>query len=282
MMNNGTYFLWLDFETGGLNGRLNNGHLGMEYYPIFEVALIVTNSQLDQVGEPLRLVINQTEDRIAQSSEWAIETHTKSGLLDEVRSSKLSLKDAEHAIISHLKTLDISAYDRKKKTGAILAGSSIMFDRTYMMCQMPELSDYLHYRQLDVSAFNLAVRAFKPEIEQRIQKEYKHEALADIQETIDEFKVYRESLFGNPDYPNYRWKYDHVENAEFIEIRYWFLSARELSPGLISLILTKGGFETQHRSTIVETEDFKVKALEWAVSLLDHYDSVSTGEQIED
>ncbi|EJB8454901.1 hypothetical protein MW332_004749 [Vibrio parahaemolyticus] len=70
-----------------------------------------------------------------------------------------------------------------------------MFDRTYMMSQMPELSDYLHYRQLDVSAFNLAVRAFKPEIEQFVQKQYKHEALSDIQETINEFKVYRSALF---------------------------------------------------------------------------------------
>lgn len=278
MKTNNIYFAWLDFETGGLNGRLDNGHLGMDYYPIFEVALIVTDSQLNQVGESLRLVINQNEERIAESSEWAVDTHTKSGLLDEVRSSKLSLKDAEHAIISHLQTLGIDSYDRKKKSGAILAGSSIMFDRTFMMCQMPELSDYLHYRQLDVSAFNLAVRAFRPEIEDKVQKQYKHEALADIQETIDEFKVYRDSLFGNSKYQNFRWKFDSVENAEFIEIRDWFLSAREISPGLITLILTKGGFEQQHRSTIVKTEDFKVKALEWAVSLLDHYQSESAGK----
>ncbi|WP_082243408.1 oligoribonuclease [Vibrio parahaemolyticus] len=190
-----TYFAWLDYETGGLNGRLDNGHLGMDYYPIFEVAMIVTDSQLNQVGEPLRLVVHQFEDSISQCSQWAIDTHTKSGLLDEVRTSTLSLRDAEVAIISHLKNLGIPPYDRKKKSGAILAGSSIMFDRTFMMCQMPELSDYLHYRQLDVSAFNLAVRAFKPEIEQFVQKQYKHEALSDIQETIDEFKVYRSALF---------------------------------------------------------------------------------------
>ncbi len=198
-MSKGISFLWLDYETGGLNGRLENGELGMEYYPIFEVAAIVTDSKLNQIGEPLRLVIHQSEESIAKSHQWALNTHTESGLLDEVRSSKLSLKDAEHAIISHLQTLDIPPYNRKEQIGAILAGSSIMFDRTYMMCQMPELNDYLHYRQLDVSAFNIAARVFRPELAGQIKKEYKHEALADIQETIDEFKVYRDALFGDPD-----------------------------------------------------------------------------------
>lgn len=195
---NNIFFAWLDYETGGLNGRLPNGQLGMDYYPILEVALIVTDGQLHQVGEPLRLVINHSEERIAQCSEWAIETHTKSGLLDEVRASKISLQDAEHAIISHLMTLGIKAYDKQSKTGAILAGSSIQFDRSFMMCQMPELNDYLHYRQLDVSTFNIAVRQFAPHIEEMVKKEYKHEALADIQETINEFKVYQQALFDNP------------------------------------------------------------------------------------
>ncbi|HDI3318778.1 TPA: oligoribonuclease [Vibrio cholerae] len=196
---NNIFFAWLDYETGGLNGRLPNGQLGMDYYPILEVALIVTDGQLHQVGEPLRLVIHHSEERIAQCSEWAIETHTKSGLLDEVRASKISLQDAEHAIISHLMTLGIKAYDKQSKTGAILAGSSIQFDRSFMMCQMPELNDYLHYRQLDVSTFNIAVRQFAPHIEEMVKKEYKHEALADIQETIFEFKQYVYHLFKSSD-----------------------------------------------------------------------------------
>ncbi|AYV20467.1 oligoribonuclease [Vibrio mediterranei] len=187
--------LFLDYETGGLNGRLENGQLGMNYYPIFEVALIVTDSQLNVVGEPLRLVIHQDDEMISRTSEWALNTHTKSGLLDEVRASSLTLQDAEKTVIAHLKTLGIEKYDRKAKTGAILAGSSVTFDRTYMMCQMPELTEYLHYRQLDVSALNLAVRMFKPEVESFVSKQYLHKALDDIQETIDELKVYKEHLF---------------------------------------------------------------------------------------
>lgn len=189
------HLLFLDYETGGLNGRLDNGKLGMDYYPIFEVALIVTDTQLNAIGEPLRLVVHQDEQAIELSSEWALDTHQKSGLLDEVRDSTLTLVQAEQVVIEHLKSLGIEKYDRKAKIGAILAGSSVTFDRTYMICQMPELAEYLHYRQLDVSAFNLAVRMFKPEIESFVTKKYLHKALDDIQETIDELKVYKEHLF---------------------------------------------------------------------------------------
>ncbi|MFV0576081.1 MAG: oligoribonuclease [Vibrio sp.] len=198
-MNNQLYLAWLDLETGGLNGRLDNGKLGMEHYPIFEVAMIVTDAELNQVGLPLHIVIHQTEERIAECSEWAIETHTKSGLLAQVRESTITLEQAESMIMERLKSLGIEKYDRKAKTGAILAGNSIMFDRSYIMCQMPTLNDYLHYRQLDVSAFNLAVRMLQPEIEERVVKEYKHEALADIRESIAEYAVYIDALFGIKD-----------------------------------------------------------------------------------
>lgn len=191
------YFLFGDLETGGLNGRLENGALGMEYYPIFELAFIVTNSDLEQVGEPLRMVINHTDEDIAKSHEWALKTHTESGLIEDVKFSAFSLKQAEIQVIDHLKSLGINAYDRKEKTGAVFAGNSIMFDRSYMMCQMPELHEYLHYRQLDISALAMAARAFKPELEKEItsKKEYKHEALADIRESIAELKMYRSALF---------------------------------------------------------------------------------------
>jgi oligoribonuclease (3'-5' exoribonuclease) len=191
------YFLHGDLETGGLNGRIENGKLGMEYYPIFELAFIVTDLNLEQVGEPLRLVIHHSEDDIAKSHEWAIKKHTESGLLDDVRFSALTLEQAEIRVIDHLKSLGIEAYDRKEKTGAAFSGNSIMFDRSYIMCQMPNLHDYLHYRQLDISALALAASAFKPELEKDItsKKQYKHEALADIRESIAELKMYRTALF---------------------------------------------------------------------------------------
>lgn len=93
-----SHFLFLDYETGGLNGRIEGGELGCESYPIFEVAAIITDSQLNEVGEPIRIVINQSEDSIATASEWAINTHSDSGLLDEVRTSTITLRDAEFSV----------------------------------------------------------------------------------------------------------------------------------------------------------------------------------------
>ncbi|MGI2222619.1 oligoribonuclease [Shewanella baltica] len=191
------FFLFGDLETGGLNGRLDNGMLGMEYYPIFEAAFIVTDSELNQVGEALHIVIHQDDESIARSHEWALDVHTKSGLLDAVRASSVSLSQAEQMVIEHLKALGIPKHDRKAKTGVVFAGNSIMFDRSFIMCQMPELHEYMHYRQLDISALGLAAKAWAPEVERKAvdAKQYLHEALADIRESIAELKYYRDELF---------------------------------------------------------------------------------------
>ena len=98
------YFLFGDIETGGLNGRLDNGELGMEYYPILELAFILTDKDLNQIGLPLRVVVNHSDEVIATCSEWALDTHTASGLIDYVRSSTLSLADAEQIVIKWLKS----------------------------------------------------------------------------------------------------------------------------------------------------------------------------------
>ncbi len=192
-----TVFLHGDLETGGLDGLLSCGNLGAAYYPIFEIAVIVTNNDLKQLGEPLRIVIHQSETEIAKSHEWAIKQHTKSGLLDEVRASKISLEQAEQMVINHLKDLGINKYDRKKRTGAIFSGNSIKFDRNFMNNQMPNLDEYLHYRQLDISVLALAARAFYPELEKSIssKKKYTHLALDDIRESIAELKAYKRVLF---------------------------------------------------------------------------------------
>jgi len=188
------YLLFGDLETGGLNGRLDNGALGMEYYPIFEVAFIVTDNELEQIGEPLRIVIHHSDETIARSHQWALETHTESGLIKEVKKSTVTLQQAEKMVIDHLKTLGIDAYNRETKTGAVFAGNSIMFDRSYLMCQMPKLHEYLHYRQLDISALALFARIFQPALERKVveAKQYKHKALPDIIESINELKTYRE------------------------------------------------------------------------------------------
>jgi len=99
-------------------------------------------------------------------------------------------------VLDHLQWLGIDSYDREAKTGGILCGSSIMFDRSFIMCQMPELNDYLHYRQLDVSALNLAMQMFNPELAVAGTefKKYSHEALADIRESIAELRLYQKFI----------------------------------------------------------------------------------------
>lgn len=198
--NQDMYFAFGDIETGGLNQRLPNQKLGMEYYCIFEIAFIVTDRNLNPIGEPLRIVINQSEEDIQKSNPWALEQHTKSGLLDEVRRSTITLSQAEQMVIEYFKSLGIEKYDRKSRKGAIFAGNSIMLDRDYFMAQTPEIHNYMHYRQLDVSVLALACRAFYPEVAELAikHKTRTHLALKDIQECIEEMRVYRDKLFFEP------------------------------------------------------------------------------------
>ncbi len=194
---NETVLIFGDIETGGLNGVLENKELGMQYYPIFEIAIIVTDTDLNAIGEPLRVVIHQDEGEIEKSHKWAIEKHTESGLLKEVRESGISLKIAEILILDYLLELGVAKYDRKSKVGGIFAGNSIMFDRSFLLCQMPKFHDYMHYRQIDISSLALLARMWNPQFEQEAVsvKEYSHEALADIRESIAELKVYKQGLF---------------------------------------------------------------------------------------
>lgn len=195
-MSNNTTLVWGDIETGGLNGRLESGDLGMEYYPIFEIAIILTDTDLQEIATPLRVVIHQPEAMINRSAEWPINTHTESGLLDEVKESTVSLAAAETIILEYLARHGVDQYNRADKTGGIFAGNSIMFDRTFLLCQLPRLHDYLHYRQIDISALALAFRFWKPEVDGCAAKTYGHKALDDIRESIEEARVYKNIIKG--------------------------------------------------------------------------------------
>jgi oligoribonuclease len=187
---------FLDLETGGLDGMQPDGRIGAVSFPILEIAMHITDSELNIVdGEGLRLVIHVAEDELAQMSPWSIEQHAKSGLLDEVRRSALTLRDAEALCIEHMQKHGAEKYDRSAKTGTIMAGNSIRFDRNYLNAQMPLLDSYFHYRQIDVSSIDLLNRIWRPEISARVHKDYKHLALSDIRETINEIRLYKETLW---------------------------------------------------------------------------------------
>lgn len=192
-----TKLVFLDLETGGLNGRIETGELGCHHYPILEIAVIVTDSDLNQIGEPLVIPVFQTDTALSKCHEWALAKHEETGLLKRVRESGIALDQAEDLVIQYLGSVGVDKYDRKTKSGGVLAGSSIHFDRSFIMAQMNELNNYLHYRQLDVSALALTARMFCPEAEKLAtqHKELKHEALADIRETITELRFYKENVF---------------------------------------------------------------------------------------
>lgn len=187
---------FLDLETGGLDGMQPDGRIGAASFPILEIAMHVTDSELNILDdEGLRLVIHVAEEEITRMDAWAIEQHTKSGLLDEVRRSTITLRDAEELCIEHMRKHGAEKYNRKTKTGTIMAGNSIRFDRNYLNAQMPLLDSYFHYRQIDVSSIDLLNRIWRPEISARVHKEYKHLALSDIRETINEIRLYKETLW---------------------------------------------------------------------------------------
>ncbi|MTI13347.1 oligoribonuclease [Sansalvadorimonas verongulae] len=197
-MNTETAFVWIDLETGGLNDRQKDGTLGCESLPILEIAVRVTDTELNELAVPFRLVIAQTEEELQKLGPWPMKTHTESGLLDSVRHGygRVELAEAEQQVISYLKGCGIEPYDRNARTGGIMCGSSIHFDRSYIMAQMPELHAYLHYRMIDVSAIAMAARYFAPELAGKAceHKTYKHEALQDIWESIQELRVYQEAF----------------------------------------------------------------------------------------
>jgi oligoribonuclease (3'-5' exoribonuclease) len=190
------FLIWIDIETGGLSGLLPGGQMGCSYYPILEVAVIITDSQLKEVGDPLQITIHHDDAVIGRCHEWALDTHAKSGLLDRCRASTISLAQAEELILCHLKNNGVAAYDRKAKTGGLMAGNSILLDRMFISAQMPSLNAYLNYRQLDASAVALAARYWAPKLATAAleHKTYSHEALSDIRESIAEARVYMNFL----------------------------------------------------------------------------------------
>ena len=168
--------IWIDMEMTGLNSDTDC---------IIEVALVVTDSQLNVVAEGPVLVVSQSDAVLDGMDKWNTSTHTKSGLIAKVRASKLSEAVVEAQMIAFLQLYVPSGISP-------MCGNSICQDRRFMARSMPQLEAYFHYRNLDVSTFKELVKRWKPEIKAGLKKQGKHEALADIYDSIHELKYYRE------------------------------------------------------------------------------------------
>lgn len=152
---------------------------------IIEVAIVVTNAQLETVAEAPVLVVHQADSVLDAMDSWNKGTHGKSGLIDKVKASKFSDGDVEKQMVDFLKQ-HVPA-----KTSP-MCGNSICQDRRFLARWMPQLEAYFHYRNLDVSTLKELAKRWRPTLLAGLTKHGKHEALADIYESIDELKYYRE------------------------------------------------------------------------------------------
>ncbi|KAL4228267.1 Oligoribonuclease [Mactra antiquata] len=156
---------------------------------IIEMACLVTDSELNVIAESEDLVINQSEEILDGMNDWCKEHHGKSGLTEAVRNSKVSLADAEEAMLKF-----VQKHTLKGKSP--LAGNSIHADRMFLIKYMPDFLNHLHYRIIDVSTVKELTRRWYPkEFKDAPKKKTSHRALDDIKESIDELKFYRESVF---------------------------------------------------------------------------------------
>jgi oligoribonuclease len=154
---------------------------------IIEMALLVTDAQLQIVAEGPMLVIHQPDAVLAAMDSWNRGTHAKTGLVERVRASRVSEAQAESAALEFLA-------QHVPANVSPMCGNSICQDRRFLARWMPRLEGYFHYRNLDVSTLKELVRRWKPEAAKGFAKEGKHEALADILESIEELKYYRKTV----------------------------------------------------------------------------------------
>ncbi|NOL48878.1 oligoribonuclease [Pelistega europaea] len=176
MANNTQRLVWIDMEMSGLDPEKDR---------ILEVALIITEADLTIVAEAPVLVIHQSDAVLNGMDAWNKGTHGRSGLIDKVKASTLTEAEAEEQLLTFLKQ-----YIPEKVVP--LCGNSVSQDRRFMFKYMPKLEAYLHYRTVDVSTFKELAKRWRPDVYKGFEKKSRHEALADIKESIDELAYYRE------------------------------------------------------------------------------------------
>jgi oligoribonuclease len=173
---NNDNLIWLDMEMSGLLPDSDR---------ILELAAVVTDADLNVLAESPVFVIHQADSVLDGMDAWNKGTHGRSGLIEKVKTSTLDEQAATEQMIAFLK-------QHVPAGKSPMCGNSICQDRRFMARYMPELETYFHYRNLDVSVFKELARRWKPTIYSGFKKASKHEALADIYESIDELKYYRE------------------------------------------------------------------------------------------
>jgi oligoribonuclease len=175
------HLVWIDCEMTGLD---------LEKDKLVEVAVVVTDSELNVLDPGLDLVIHAEDADLDGMADVVTEMHAKSGLTEAVRAATLTVAEAEQQLLAYVKRF---VPDRRT---APLCGNSIGTDRGFLARDMPELDDHLHYRMVDVSSLKELARRWFPRVYfAQPQKGLAHRALADILESIRELAYYRRTLF---------------------------------------------------------------------------------------
>jgi oligoribonuclease len=168
--------IWIDLEMTGLKPDTDR---------IIEMALVVTDGDLNTVAEAPVWVVRQSDEVLDGMDSWNKGTHGRSGLIAKVRASPLDEATVEAQALAFLQ-------EHVPAKASPMCGNSICQDRRFLARHMPLLEDYFHYRNLDVSTLKELARRWKPDLMKGVPKEGKHEALADVYESIEELRYYRE------------------------------------------------------------------------------------------
>jgi len=171
--------VWIDLETTGLSVR-DRG--------ILEIATVITDKELNIIGEGPILVIHQPAEVLSRIDPWCEQQYGSSGLLEASRSSNISLGEAEQQTLRFVRRF-------APRRAAPLCGSSILLDRRFLMRYMPELNMHLSHRNVDVSSIRELAARWYPGVVAKLDKETRHRAADDIRESIEELRLYRRWIF---------------------------------------------------------------------------------------
>ncbi|MCA8913269.1 MAG: oligoribonuclease [Planctomycetes bacterium] len=169
--------VWIDLEMTGLDPDVDS---------ILEIACIITGPDLEPLDQ-YEAVIKTSNEQLAKMNDFVRDMHTRNGLLERVKQAETTIEEAQ------AKTLDLVKRHCAEREG-VLAGNSIHQDRRFLYRYMPQLEAWLHYRQVDVSSFKLLARAWYPDLAKYGKADKDHTALADIKESINELRYYREHI----------------------------------------------------------------------------------------
>ena len=179
MKKNSKNLIWIDLEMTGLD-TFND--------KIIEIATIVTDKDLNILEEGPVIAINTPQEALDAMDEWNTNQHNNSGLFDSLRVTKINIEEAEKQTIEFLNM-------HAEKGRSPLCGNTISHDRRFLRRYMPEVESFFHYRNVDVSSIKELIKRWNPGLLEGYKKQGGHRAMADVLESIEELRFYKENFF---------------------------------------------------------------------------------------